>query len=93
MWKQKDAEFEEGVREINEKTLVVVKSILMKGIKDGNAKLIILIFNFMRKDRVELFDSWLRLLLRVLWRINILSHSGGFLYSCLSCTHSSFFVL
>ena len=89
MWKQKDAEFEEGVREINEKTLDFVKSIQMKGIKDGNVKLIILIFNFMRKDRVELFDSWLRLL----WRINILSHSGGFLYSCLSCTHSSFFVL
>lgn len=44
MWKQKDAEFEEGVREINEKTLDFVKSILMKGIKDGNAKLIILIF-------------------------------------------------
>ena len=81
MWKQKDAEFEEGVREINEKTLDFVKSILMKGIKDGNVKLIILIFNFIRKDPVELVDSWLRLLLR----INILSHSGGFLYSCLSC--------
>lgn len=33
-----------GVREINGKTLVFVKSMQMKGIKDGNAKLIILIF-------------------------------------------------
>lgn len=40
MWRQKDAEFDEAVREINEDTLDFVESILMKGIKDGNAKII-----------------------------------------------------
>ena len=49
MWRQKDAEFDEAVREINENTLDFVESMLMKGIKDGNAKLIM--FYLMNKGR------------------------------------------
>lgn len=40
LWRQNNAEFDQAVREINERTLDFVESKLMAGIEDGNPKLI-----------------------------------------------------
>ena len=40
LWRQEDPEFDEEVNEINETTLDFVENQLMKGIKEGNTRLI-----------------------------------------------------
>lgn len=49
LWRQEDTEFDQAVREINERTLDFVEQSMMSEIKKGNAKLII--FYLMNRGR------------------------------------------